>query len=181
MGKLSDLKRTGTQGWKQFLSAKKEMLDKFDRAKEYAKAHKVEAYHGIVAEEEFRLWLSNFLPKRYGVTSGYIISQGQLEETRAPHFDVIIYDNIEAPILWIEDHSGLSRTGQSKGIPAEHVCAALEVKSQFNSTSVHEALIHLRELEPLYSSIDKPDERYKKYLPPKFFCGLVFFELCATN
>ena len=49
--KNSIIVRIGTQGWKQFLTAKKEIIDRFDRAKEYAKTHEVETYHGIVAEE----------------------------------------------------------------------------------------------------------------------------------
>ncbi len=80
-----------SQGWKQFLTAKKEMLDSYDQARTHSKAHKVETYHGRVAEAEFRKWLTNFLPKKYGVTSGYIISQGISDVQRAPHFDVIIF------------------------------------------------------------------------------------------
>jgi hypothetical protein len=60
-----------TQGWKQFLTARKEMLDAFDRAREKSSLHEVATYHGKVAEAEFRKWLGSFLPKRYGVTSGY--------------------------------------------------------------------------------------------------------------
>ena len=88
-----------TQGWKQFLTSRKEMLDAHDRAREQAKAHKVETYHGNVAEAELRNWLSSFLPKRYGVTSGYIISPGLKSTQKVPHFDVVIYDQIESPVL----------------------------------------------------------------------------------
>jgi len=34
------------QGWKQFLTSRKEILDAFDRAKQKAKAHEVETFHG---------------------------------------------------------------------------------------------------------------------------------------
>ncbi len=173
--------RIGTQGWKQFLTNKKEMLDKFERAKEYAKTHEVETYHGIVAEEEFRNWLANFLPKKYAVTSGYIISQLQKDDIKAPHFDVIIYDALNSPVLWAEDHSGLSRTGKSQAIPAEHVLAVFEVKSQFTSETVKKALDHLEDLKPLYEKIDEPGATNKKYLPANFVCGVVFFELKAVN
>jgi hypothetical protein len=60
--------RITIQGWKQFLTSKKEMLDAFDQAREKAEAHEVETYHGKVAEARFREWLSRFLPKRYDVT-----------------------------------------------------------------------------------------------------------------
>src|SRR5438445_1384967 len=91
------------QGWKQFLTSRKEMLDAFDRAREKAKSHEVETYHGKVAEAVFRKWLSDFLPKRYGVTAGYIISQGLSSKEKAPHYDVIIYDALNSPVLWVEE------------------------------------------------------------------------------
>ena len=174
-------RRIGTQGWKQFLTNKKEMLNKFDRAKEYAKIHEVETYHGIVAEEQFREWLTNFFPKKYSVTSGYIILQSQSDEIKAPHFDVIIYDAMNSPILWTEDHSGLSRNGRSQAIPAEHVLAVFEVKSQFSASTVNKALDHLEDLKPLYDEIDKPDVLNKQYLPINFVCGMIFFELNIKN
>ena len=61
-----------SQGWKQILTARKEMLDAYDRAREQARAHEVETYHGRVAEAACRKWLGGFLPKRYGVTSGVL-------------------------------------------------------------------------------------------------------------
>ena len=76
-----------SQGWKQILTSRKEMLDSYDRAREHARSHEVETYHGNVAEAVFRKWLSDFLPKRYGVTSGYIISPGLGESDKAPHFE----------------------------------------------------------------------------------------------
>jgi hypothetical protein len=67
---LATGKWLGTQGWRQLLTCKKELLDAFDRARQHSRAHEVETYHGIVAEAQFRNWLSDFLPKKYGVTAG---------------------------------------------------------------------------------------------------------------
>ena len=83
-----------SQGWKQILTARKAMLDEFDRAREQARVHEVETFHGRVAEASCRRWLSEFLPRRYGVTSGYIVSPGLKSSQKAPHFDVIIYDHL---------------------------------------------------------------------------------------
>lgn len=165
------------QGWKQFLTSRKEMLDTFDSAKTKAKGHEVETYHGRVAEAEFRKWLSSFLPKRYGVTAGYIISQGIKSNQKAPHFDVVIYDALNSPVLWVEEDPDTSTAGRSMAIPAEHVLGVLEVKASLNSTSVEIAVQHLGDLAPLLKGVDDPTERYKLYLPQQFFCGLVFFEL----
>jgi len=169
------------QGWKQFLTAKKEMLDGFDRASEKAKSHEVETFHGRVAEAEFRKWLSNFLPKRYGVTSGYIVSPGLKASEKTPHFDVIIYDELEAPVLWVEDFPDASQQGRSLAIPAEFVKCVLEVKSQFSSKTTGDAINHLEDLAPLLGGLDKAEDRYKLYLPSTFCCGTVFFDLMKSN
>jgi hypothetical protein len=112
------------QGWKQFLASRKEMLDAYDRAREKSKSHEVETFHGKVAEAELRKWLSSFLPKKYGVNSGYIVSLGLKSTAKTPHFDVIIYDQLESPVLWIEDFPDVSPQGRALAIPAEHASDA---------------------------------------------------------
>lgn len=164
-------------GWKQFLTSRKEMLDGYDRAREKAKSHEVETFHGNVAEAELRKWLSSFLPKRYGVTSGYIVSPGLKSSEKTPHFDVIVYDQLESPILWVEDFPDVSSQGRSLAIPVEHVRCVLEVKASLSSSSVGDAIEHLTDLLPLMGGPDEPQEKYKLHLPPTFCCGLVFFEL----
>ena len=170
-----------SQGWKQFLTAKKEMLDSFDKAKELSKKRAVQTFHGNVAEGEFRKWLQNFLPKKYAVTSGYIISQGIPDSKNLPHFDVIIYEHLEAPTLWIENNPDSSDQGKSRAIPAEFVKSVIEVKSSFEKSTVNDAIQHLSKLKELLKGTDKNDERYKLYLPPDFFCSIAFFELREKN
>ena len=165
------------QGWKQFLTSRKEMLDAYDRAREKAKSHEVETFHGKVAEAELRKWLTNFLPKRYGVTSGYIVSPGLRSAEKTPHFDVIIFDQLESPVLWVEDFPDASSQGRSLAIPVEHVRGVLEVKASFSPATVSDAIEHLKDLLPLLGGPDEPQEKYKLHLPPTFCCGLVFFEL----
>src|SRR5258708_3539231 len=95
---------TGVAGWRQFLLAKREILHDYERAKHYAKAHKVQVSHGNVGAASFRNWLEQFLPKRFGVCNGYIASQQIQEPYKFPHFDIIIYDQQNSPVLWIEDN-----------------------------------------------------------------------------
>lgn len=170
-----------SQGWKQFLTSRKEMLDSFDKARTHSRKHKVETFHGNVAEAEFRKWLTNFLPKKYAVTSGYIISQGVSDSDKLPHFDVIIYEHLEAPILWIENNPDSSEQGRSLAIPAEFVKSVIEVKSAFKKSTVKDAIEHLAELKNLMKGTDAPNERYKMHLPPDFFCSIAFFELRKEN
>jgi hypothetical protein len=152
------------------------MFDAFDAGKRKARGHEVQAYHGRVAEAVFRRWLADFLPKRFGVTSGYVVSQGQRGEVKFPHYDLIVYNYLDAPILWVEGHPDLSEDGKSRAIPVEHVRAVLEVKATYGSGEAKDAVEHLRDLAPFYSGIDHPRDNYKKYLPPNFFCGAVFFD-----
>src|SRR6266849_10515547 len=119
------------------------MLDAYDRAREQARSHECETYHGMVAEAAFREWLPGFLPKRYGVTSGYIVSPGLRSTDKTPHFDVIIYDQLESPILWIEDNPDSSVQGRSLAIPVEYVRAVLEVKAAFSAKTVQHSLDHI--------------------------------------
>jgi hypothetical protein len=127
--------------------------------------------------KEFRKRLSGFLPKRYAVTSGYIVSSGLRSKDKIPHFDVIIYDYLESPVLWIEDNPDSSEQGWSLAIPVEYVRAVLEVKSALCTKPVKDAIEHLSDLRPLMQAIDQPSERYKLHLSAKFCCGVVFAEL----
>jgi len=170
-----------SQGWKQFLTARSEMLDAYDRARDQSRGHEVETYHGTVAESQFRKWLSSFLPKRYGVTPGYIVSSGLKSNVKTPHFDVIIYDQLESPILWVEESPDVSAQGRSFAIPVEYVQCVLEVKSNFSSSTVSDAMNHLKDLLPLMIGSDDISEKYKLHLPENFCCGLVFFNLLKKD
>ncbi|WP_443936837.1 DUF6602 domain-containing protein [Pedobacter sp. MW01-1-1] len=112
--------QTPNQGWKQFLMARDEMLAAYDRAREMSRKRAVQTEHGNVAEAEFRRWLTNFLPKRYGVTSGYIVSQGIPNCEHMVHYDVIIYDQLESPILWVEGNPDSSESGSSGKVGGEY-------------------------------------------------------------
>lgn len=165
------------QGWKQFLTARDEMLSAYDKARDHSRKRTVQTGHGVVAEAEFRKWLLNFLPKRYGVTSGYIISSGICNAENFIHYDVIIYDQLESPILWIDDSPDSSVQGRSLAIPVEYVKGVIEIKSAFNKKSAKKAVEQLAKLQPLMSKVEPADQALKLYLPSTFFCATVFFEL----
>lgn len=165
------------QGWKQFLAAKTRMLATYDLARDLENNRLVKTRHGQVAEAQFRKWLSEFLPKRYAVTSGYIVSPGISSSEYMVHYDVIIYDQLESPVLWVEDNPDSTVQGSSLAIPVEYVRAVFEVKSAFNKKSAKEAVAQLSKLKPLLAQMDPPNSGAKMYLPPNFFCATVFFEL----
>ncbi len=163
--------------WEQFLIARDEMLAAYDNARLHSRKRQVQTGHGVVAEAEFRKWLSNFLPKRYGVSSGFIISQGLPNSEKLVHYDVIIYDQLESPILWIDGSPDSSVQGRSLAIPVEYVYGVIEVKSAFNKKSAKQAVEQVAKLKPLMELIDPVDHPTKLYLPKNFFCAIVFFEL----
>ena len=170
------IRSPGRQGWQQLLNWKRELLSAYDRGRHYARGHEVETYHGIVAEAHLRSWLSEFLPKRFGVTAGYIISQCAPPNEKTPAFDVIIYDQLESPVLWAEDHPDISPRGKMRAIPAEYVRAVVEVKASLNTTNASKAVDHLFDLSPLLG-VDDPDVMQRCCLPLGFTCWTVFFDL----
>lgn len=169
-------------GWAEFITEKLVMLDAFERSKIQIVNRPTQTGKGEVAEAEFRQWLRQFLPKKYNVTSGYIISQSDAFTLRSKlknkllHYDVIIYDELNSPILWVEGNSDASEQGKKRAIPAEYVCGVLEVKSTFNQKNISEAFKKLNELAPLLAKIDDDNEHYKRYIPKRFYMGIVFFE-----
>lgn len=163
-------------GWIELLGKRRVLLAQYDAALERSSQYGVKVQHGKVAEAEFRRWLAEFLPKRYGVTSGYVVSS-VLKDRKLLHYDVIIFDQMESPVLWVDTNADHSESGLARAIPAQYVMCVLEVKSSFSKKTVLDACEHLSELQPLMAGRDNVLERYKKYLPDVFSCGLVFFEL----
>jgi hypothetical protein len=129
----------------------------------------VRTEHGNAAEAALRQWLSAYLPARYGVTSGYIIPDVVVPEYKLYHFDVIIYDVLNAPILWIDGDYDTSDQGRKRAVPAKDVWAVLEVKASLTPSSATEAISKLSQLNAL-----------SRYLPKNFSCGTFFYELDAT-
>lgn len=169
-------------GWPQFTTQKVKMVNDFISAREMSKNRPTDTDKGKHAEAFFRKWLEDFLPAKYGATSGYIISQGDSTQSSSAlegklrHYDVIIYNRLESPILWTEISPDHSHASNIRAIPAEYVHGVLEVKSSFNARSITEAHKKLSELTPLLD-FDEPDEQYKRYIPANFYMGLVCFAL----
>lgn len=137
--------RYGTIGWEEFLQTKKNILAEYDAVKETTKNRPVKTEHGNAGEAAFRKWLSEFLPEKYGVTSGYIIPDVRADKYVVRHFDVIVYDKANSPVLWAETTLDKSEHGKRRALPAKYVHSVFEVKSTFNSKSIEEALEKLRE------------------------------------
>src|SRR5438552_3378927 len=94
--KDEDKKNFIESGWSQFTTQKGKMVNEFRIFKEMSENRPTETDKGRHAEALFRDWLGQFLPAKYGVTSGYIIQQMDAVKPRSDlkgklrHYDVII-------------------------------------------------------------------------------------------
>lgn len=162
----------GMVGWEEFSSNRLDILDKVKQAKIKSSSRRVKVEHGNVAEAAVREWLESFLPRKYAVTSGYIIPN--FVEMGDPyylgHFDVIIYDSLESPVLWIDENDDKSELGKSRAIPAQHVFCVLEVKSSLTVKTSSDVIKKLSELNSLAC-----------FFPEYFCCGAVFVDLDEKN
>jgi hypothetical protein len=156
----------GSFGWRQFWQNRIDILSEYDRLKGLNKNQPVKISHGVALEAKIRDWLSSFLPKKYAVTSGYIIPDIVVDDYLLRHFDVIIYNQLDAPVLWIDDNLDTSINGQKKAIPAKYVQCVIEIKATLSKTHISDSIQKLSELNQL-----------KEYLPPTFSCSSIFAEI----
>lgn len=156
----------GQQGWKEFHRNRKNILEEFDKIKEQTENRPVKVAHGIGVEAYLRKWLSEFLPKKFGVTSGYIIPNVYNDDGKIFHFDIIIYNRLDSPILWTESNQDNSEQGKFRAIPAKHVIAIYEVKSRLSKKNVTESLEKLNQTK-----------EFTNQLSPLYSCGIIFIDL----
>ena len=80
-------------------------------------------------EEVLRRFLKDYLPRRFGVASGFVIdASGKVSK----QIDVIIYDAENAPVFKVTEDKNV--------FPAECVCAICEVKSYLDGKELKDAI-----------------------------------------
>lgn len=160
----------GQYGWKEFHRNRKDILSEYDKILEQTENRPLQVAHGVGVEAYIRKWLSEFLPKKFGVTSGYIIPDLYDSSDKLYHYDIIIYDQLSSPILWTEGNQDDSEQGKYRAIPAKHVVAIYEVKSRFTKENVKEAIDKLNQTKV-----------FTNQLHPNFSCGIFFIELKESD
>jgi hypothetical protein len=156
----------GFFGSDEFNLNRREILEAYFYAKKGAANRPVKTEHGPAAEARFRAWLERTLPKKFGVTSGYVIPNLMAPKFPLEHFDVIIYDALEAPILFMHENEDMSEQGRRRAIPARYVRAVYEVKATLTRKMARDAMEKLAHLTPFHQQFVDP-----------FHTGIVFFEL----
>lgn len=160
----------GQFGWREFHRNRKDILAEFDKIAEQTLNRPVRTAHGTGVEAYIRKWLSEFLPKKFGVTSGYIIPNLYEDARKLYHYDIIIYDALDSPVLWTEGNEDTSAQGRFRAIPAKHVVALYEVKARLTKQNVSDSLEKLRETS-----------QFSDQLHPHYSCGVVFVDLKAED
>lgn len=156
----------GFFGWSEFNQNRRDLLDAYFSSKARNKNRSVRTEHGLAAEAKLRDWLARTLPRKFGVTSGYVIPDLMAQDYQLSHFDVIIYDLLEAPILWIDSTEDHSEGGKKRAIPARYVRAVYEVKATLTPAHAEAAMAKLATLNHFHT-----------YLIAPFHTAVVFFEL----
>jgi hypothetical protein len=177
---LENQNATTSIAWRHFLSGRSKLLSEYDRARTHSRELQVQTHHGVVAEAGVRDWLASFLPKRFGVVPGYIKSQDPQSEMSS-HFDVLIFDQLESPVLWVESNQDKAHGGLSRVIPAEYVLGVMEVKAAFSKRAVQEAIKKLNELTPLMTGQNPSNDPYPTFLPSSTVLTMLFFELRSAD
>jgi hypothetical protein len=98
---------------------------------------------GSGVEVEVRAVLRSFLPDRFRVTSGYIVSATSASEepSVSPQTDVVIVDTLVPHSLWLVDE-----TQGIEVVPREAVVGVVEVKRTITPASLGSAVAHLRSI-----------------------------------
>ncbi len=175
---------TGHIGLRPFLAQRQRLLAEFDSFTMEGLDDAVKVAHGLGAEAVYREWLEGFLPKRFAVTKGYIITPNEQYNSDLPNeqynsdlqeWDVLIYDQLASPVLFTRSFDGTKR----RAIPVEYVRHVMEVKARVTPAAAKEVASKLEKLRPILG-IDEPNT-FRMHLSRSFTCSCVFFDIGKTT
>ncbi len=89
--------------------------------------------YGLGTENVVRNLIREMMPLKYGVGKGKIIN---FSGASSRHLDIIIYDSINYPTLFVDEH-------QNQFLPIESVYSVIEVKSRTTSSVLKDAFENL--------------------------------------
>jgi hypothetical protein len=166
----------GHIGLRPFLVQRQRLLAEFDSLMMEGLDDAVKTTHGLGAEAVYRDWLEGFLPKRFAVTKGYIITPNEQGNSDLQEWDVLIYDQLASPVLFTRSFDGTKR----RAIPVEYVRHVMEVKARVTPAAAKEVASKLEKLRPILG-FDEPNTTFRMHLSRSFTCSCVFFDIGKTT
>jgi len=103
------------------------------------------ALKGHEAEKKVRTFLAGHPPKRFGVSSGFIIDH---DNSPSKQLDVIIYDAYNCPVYRVSDDAAI--------FPSDNVAAVVQVKARLDKARLSEAFENIASVKSLAKS-EMPD------------------------
>lgn len=98
---------------------------------------------GLSNEEIIRKTLRRILPRRYGIGKGKVTNT---EGDMSKQCDVIIYDALSCPNLFVDDH-------MNQILPLEGVYAVIEVKTRLTASKIEESFDQIYSVKSLSNEI----------------------------
>ena len=173
--------RTEHVGVNLLVEERESLLSEYDIAIRKGKSDPAKTAHGVTAESLFRQFLADFLPKKFGVTKGYIItSHLEYDAKHLEEWDIIIYDALESPILSIRRDKEERDVAGKRAIPIEYVRAVIEVKAALTKSSVTHAVDKLLKLREYPDTFDCANQRPRGF-DHRFMAAVIFFETKVTS
>lgn len=115
---------------------------------------------GRLNESHLKKVLRQHLPEKYGIGTGFIVSNKSLAREDNPQLDIIIYDKINNAPLYQSDTFGI--------YPIEMVYAYIEVKTKLTKARIKQAFEVNKKIRSLTE--DKNYERTKiRHWAPRFY------------
>ena len=108
----------GFHGYSEFNENRRKILSDYFQSKSVNKNRPVRTQHGVAGEAALRAWLRESLPRKFDVTSGYVIPDFVSSEYDLLEYDLIIFDALEAPVLWVDATADRTRCQQNPGNPS---------------------------------------------------------------
>lgn len=113
--------------------------------------------YGLGAEMVVRTLMREMMPIRYGIGKGKLINR-KGESTR--HLDLIIYDQLNLPTLFLDEH-------QNQILPIESAYGVIEIKSRTTASVLKEAFENLASVAAIAGTVPNcsTNELVDRYAP----------------
>jgi len=109
--------------------------------------------YGAYREELAKKWLEMYVPKKFGIGSGFVINSRGSISTQC---DIVIYDKMTTPKI--------ENVNNQRFFPIETVSCVGEIKSDINSIGIlNSYLIKLAEIKKMRENVKDPDPYFRGF------------------